>query len=396
MNIYSVTNHIELGIAITESLPGDVINIECGHYSILPFKDGITINFPNDYSKKVGLAPPNYCLQESFTRGSIIFKNTRVNNTNQDPSIIKGWYIFRKELPFEIDASEPITFIHPNGSIINTAGNNKEGFTASPNVSGAESYLPKGILEVSIPFMDEIELDTTLNHVDNKIATFINQMAPSDEIKEFENKNPTPCFNLNDFEYKAFWAVNSFIMAYGRLANKYKKLSGYSTAEFMDGLTFAKFNKLDNANFKTINFFDHYSKHHNVDPSIIQERISNKNSFPLEDYIEGYLHRLNYSQAIILMDQKIEKITKPGKVKYQKINESPLTEIEKKYLTEITLTRNSIIHTGSLSINKKLDGYDRAKKTYNNIREISEFEIYALKLPWHWYAAFQKFIAQVI
>jgi hypothetical protein len=362
----------------------------------LPFKDGITINFPKNYATKVGLAPPNYNLLESFTRGSIILKNTRINNTNQDPSIIKGWYIFRKELPFEIDVNEPITFIHPNCSIINTAGNNKERLTVSPSVSGAENYLPKGILEVSIPFTDEIELDTTLNHVDNKICTFINQMAPSDEIKEFENKNPTPYCNLNDFEYKAFWAVNSFIMAYGRLANKHKKLSGYSTAEFMDGLTFAKFNKLENANYKTINFFDHYSTHHNVDPSIIQERISNKNSFPLEDYIEGHLHRLNYSQAIILMDQKIEKITKPGKGKYQKINESPLAEIEKQYLTEITLTRNSIIHTGSLSINKKLDGYDHAKKTYTNIREISEFEIYALKLPWHWYAAFQKFTAQLV
>lgn len=392
MTEFIVSNWIELGVAITESSPGDSIKIIKGIYPTIPIKEDININFPEDYSVKVGFLPLPIDQSDVHKCGSINFNNTTINNIYQDSTAIKGYYVYIKEIPFEIHIQEPISFIHPNGAMITALRNNKDHAHFSPQDFGADKNLPKGIVEIKIPFSEEIEIDSYANFEINNIKENMNQQKYSRTIEAFENKEPAPLCNLNDFQYRALWALNSFIAIYGGLTNKQKKLSGYSTSEFRDGVLFAKYNNIKNAEPKWLNYIDHYSSSHEVEPQTIQQKLFSKTTFSLKNYIEEYMHKLNYAQATILMGQFIEEISRgDNKEKYKKIASSELSDIQKQHLLETIIARNSLLHRGVLSVNKKIDAYKVAKKEYPNLIELTEFEIFALKRPWYWFDTFQKF-----
>lgn len=391
MKEFTVTNWIELGIAVTESSSGDSINIISGTYPTIPIKENINVIFPSDFSVKVGFLPLQIGLTENYQCGSININNTRIHNINQDPSIIKGWYIYRKELPFEVHTTDIASFIHPNGSIIVALGNNKRGFEIGPDNTGADKQLPKGVVEIRIPFTEDISLDAQYNLDSESIHSQHRSQTENEKINAFENQNNAPIINLNDFEYRALWALNSFIIIYGGMTSKQKKVSGYSTAEFRDGLISSKFNDPINAKFRSQSYIDSYSGSHEIDFTKIQHKLFSKNTFSLNNYIEGYMHKLNYAQATILMDQRIEEISKDSKNKYEKIESLKISKKYKQHLLEIIIARNSLLHRGSLSIQKNIDAFKFAKKNYPNLVEVSEFEIFALKRPWYWFEAFQKF-----
>lgn len=378
MKKFTVCNSLELGVAVTESEPGDVISISSGDYTAIPLKVDVALEFPEDYSVRVAFVPFGVGLADKCRCGRISAEGVSIKNLNMDPEIIRGVYVYRKKLPFEVSFEGGFSYLHPNGTVINILGNDKDRFSIGPSGDGADKGLPKGVVEVQIPFIDDIKIPLKSSY------------GLRDEVWEFENRNPAPGCNLNDFEYLALWSINSFIMLYGRLTGKEKKVAGYSTAEFKDGHDYGRANNPSDLVFSTISYVDNYSPSQQVDHLLIQSNLLNTNVFSLSNYIEEQLNRLNYSQAVIAMSDFIDNYYGGGAKKYSGIDASMLEESEKILLSEVVLVRNALLHFRKFALIDKVRDYLRVKGKYPQLREISEFEIFAMKRPWFWYEAFKK------
>ena len=279
MAIFEVNNEIELGNAIWSSRVGDNIVLKSGEYGNLPIKYGVNYEFVENATAAdilgLGIGDGQWSAS-SVQIGNISIKNPRIQKEN-----IKLYYIFQKKLPFNCRFEPPITFVHANGVIIHVIGNDKVRFSLSGIGENAEAQLPKCVVNIVVPSL--IEFDVNVSSA-NYLSPMVSDNLSADEIehkmkkhqKEIEKKNDAENsafnssmgLNLNDFEYKALWALNSFVREYARITGE-KRIKGYSISEFKDGLLTAITKSLDEASFNRQQFIERFTNSKLSDEQVI-------------------------------------------------------------------------------------------------------------------------------
>ena len=390
MTDFKVTDWLSLGEAVSESVSGDRILVESGNYAVMPIKNGVTCICPEDFSVKVGMTP--FWMKEKFNSGAIKRDGLRVENISHAPDIIKGIYVYRKKLPFDVHLKSPTPFIHANGVIINALGNDRDGLLLKTGGEGGDDFLPKGVVDICIPFIEEIHFPMHFIGMTPTMQEILDQDLANHKVLEFESRLRAPGLHINDMEYRALWAFNSFITIYGSHTNQETKLIGYSATEFMDNMLSGKSNNIDDTKLAEVTCIGVYNSQMVVSMQSIQDKMLDAQVFSMGKYIVELMNRLNYPQATVAMCQGIEERYGADKAKYEAINRSEnLNETEQQYLTEIILCRNSLLHCdGKFQIDKSIRDLPRAQEKYPNIAPMTEFYLYATKRPWYWFAAYTK------
>jgi hypothetical protein len=414
MNLFEVNNEIELGNAIWSSQTGDTIILKSGAYGNIPIKDGLNYEFKNNASAAdilglgIGIGG-----DEEWSAGSLEFGNIKIENPKIQKSNIKLYYIFQKKLPFNSRLEHPISFVHANGVILNIVGNDKEGFVLGGENINAESQLPKAIVNIIVPVLeefdikkaDEIYLSSILrgNYTEEEKTQEL-EIHQKEKIKknEIEKRdfNLSIGINLNEFEYKALWSLNSFIREYAKLTNE-KKIKGFSSSEFQDGLLFTIVKNLnDKFSFTTKSVINFSNK--NLDIEIIKKlsiAFLSSEEYSVSAYTEYHLFHLNYSIATIGMYQEFESLWEnadisiynpynPNQKDKRKFIEHYLSDIKlRRDLVEMVNARNNIIHESKLKTFFKpavTTGIRADLKQIWGSETLNEYEIYAQKKPFHW------------
>jgi hypothetical protein len=105
----------------------------------------------------------------------------------------------------------------------------------------------------------------------------------------------------------------------------------------------------------------------------------------VSEYIAFALEHLNYSMATVGMAQLLEANGLARDREWESLQGVPLTVEQKRYLAEIILCRNQIEHTSRCSVERDTRRYFDAAERLFGVAPISEYRIYASKLPWTWY-----------
>lgn len=415
MGTYNINNEFELGNAIWAAKEGDTIVLNKGKYGIIPLKYGVNYEFiDSSCSHLIGLEGI-FDLHGS-SAGLIKLNGIKIQNPTIDKSNIKMYHVFRKELPFNSRFENPINFSHPNGAMITMLGNNKENLELGGFGLKAEDQLPKAMVEICIPSLEAYDYKfknvyKAFNHLSpNPIILEPKSEQESEEanlkIEEIENTslNSSIGLNLNNFEYKALWALNTFIKEYSRLFEE-SKIKGFSVNEFKDGLLFGILEKADDIiNLTSTAFIDKYNRSNLSFEEIIKlsTNFLSFEEYSISDYTVYNLNHLNYSLATVGMYQEFEALwenTCPSVYKSSNQNQKGKWEfIEyitndmniKKYLAEMINARNWITHS------KKMITEDNSKdknklKTDWDAEVLNEYQIYALKRPFYWHKALNDF-----
>ncbi|MCD4756626.1 hypothetical protein K8R20_03370 [bacterium] len=396
---FKINNEIDLGEAIWASKDGDKIVFQKGEYGNIPYKKGISYIFPKDKSVSVANILGIGFFGE-LSGGSIKNKDFSVENPNIRPQNIKSIYIFRKKLPFNIRFGCPLGFVHANGVVLNFSGNDKESFCM-----GGEQSLPKGIVEIIVPILEEIDIERSDPFYSSKIFG-MDISKKEKEIKCKKHKNAKQkrveteqleCnreigLNLNDMEYKALWALNHFIRQYGKVAED-KRIKGFSVAEFKDNLEFGGGKEEEDIPCVSLNYIEQYSSGKISQESLndLQDLFLSSPDYSVMDYVEFHLNHLNYSLATIGMYQWFEGLWKnsdsPGD-KWEFIGSKTSDVKIKQYLSEMINARNNTVH------HKKLETRQTEKnklKTDWGAEEMTEYKMFANKRPWLWYSTLRDF-----
>ena len=279
MSIFEVNNDIELGNAIWSSQQGDTIILKSGEYGNLPLKNGVSYRFEDESTAAgiLGLEVGNKeCSTGSIQVGNISITNPRIQKTN-----IKLYYIFQKKLPFNSRMEPNTYFVHANGVIISVVGNDKGSFSLG-GLGGAEEKLPKGVVNIIVPSLSGFDLNKSEDvYLDSLFSQSISDDERYREIKIHKEKkdkrraaekykfNESIELPLNEFEYMALWALNSFIREYARITNE-RKIQGFSISTFRDELLTTITSSLDEDyqftpqqyvdNFIIVSRIDHFSQ----------------------------------------------------------------------------------------------------------------------------------------
>lgn len=418
-NPLKVNNEIELGNAIWLSEIGDTIILKSGNYGNIPIKEGVNYTFENNASASeiLGLGIGG----EEWSDSSVKIGDTSVIiNPKIDKSNIKLYYFFQKKLPFN-SRFEPLTsFVHANGVIIRIVGNDKEGFALEGNKSNAEIQLPKGVVDIIVPVLEEFDINKSS---DNYLISIIKGDTTEEEKKKVleihqeekakKNDIEKNAFNssiglsLNDPEYKALWTLNSFIREYAKLTNE-KKIKGYNILEFCDGLSFSIQKTLDEAfSFSPIQqVVGQYSnqKLQQNEVASLSNSFMSVEEYSISDFTEYHLNHLNYSFSTIGMYQDFESLWKAiapsvyntdhptEKNKWKFIEHYTNDNDDKKYLAEMINARNNIIHSKKLkTFHSDEKGLENRLKTDWGSEELNDYEIFIKKRPWHWSKSLKKF-----
>ncbi len=406
MKTFEVNNEIELGNAIWSSKAEDIIILKSGEYGNIPIKDGVNYEFYDNATAAdiLGLGFGDEWQAGSVQIGDISIKNPRIQKAN-----IKLYYIFQKKLPFNSRFEHPISFVHASGVILNIVGNDKEGFALGGEIINAESQLPKAIVNIIVPVLEEFDIRKADEHYLSSI--FSGNSTEQEKTKELgiHQKEKTKKneiekrdlyvslgLQLNEFEYKSLWALNSFIREYSKITNG-KKINGYSISEFKDGLQFLTVNTLnENAPFYSSSFIENF-QNQKIDNEIVKKLSSSflaSQEYSISEFTEYHLNHLNYPFATIGMYQEFESLWEfysPDKKNKWGFIENFTTDSDTKaYLAEMVNARNNIVHS------KKLEtlNSDRNKlKTDWGAKASTEYEIFAKKRPWYWMKSIHDFKA---
>jgi hypothetical protein len=414
MERFEVNNELELGNAIWASVFGDNIVLNEGTYGFVPVKYGVNYEFINSScSQLLGLG---INMNGNWSAGSFENGVTKITNPNIIVSNIKMYYIYRTKLPFNSRFETPISFAHANGVIINILGNDKEGFEIGGFGQKGEDQLPKAIIDIIVPSLEGYDTKASENfysmiskggYFEFEINEANDRLTVANLKKqEIENSdiNNSLGLNLNDFEYKALWAVNTFIKEYCRLFDS-NKIKGFDVNEFKDGILNCVCESLDvSTPFNSQLVIGEFT---NV-PLQQQELIELSNRFlsfqeySISDYTIYHLNHLNYSFATIGIYQEFEFLwenTSPKDYKLSNLNQKDkfafidyiTHDINiKKYLAEMINARNWITH--SKKIITKDNSLNKNKlKTDWNAEVLNEYQIYALKRPFFWFKALNDF-----
>lgn len=411
-----VHNEFELGNAIWKTQEGDTIVLNNGNYGFLPLKDGVNYDFQGATVADV------LGLQKMFDG---VWEMGKVKTEILNPEIVKSniklYYIFETKLPFNSRFTKPYSFAHANGSYIKILGNSKIEFSIESNREKADDQLPKGVVVIIVPVLDDYDIkkadpryiqsisENGLNVAE--ITEKLIEAALEKEKKEnIEKTEINRCIGLklNDLEYKALWTLNSFIKDYARIVDE-DKIRGYNTTEFKDGLRFKVVKNLnDKSEFINVTVINYV----NLEPE--QDKINtlrfnflSSQEFSISEYTSYHLNHLNYSFATIGMYQEFEFLwenTRPSVYNLSNSNEKNKWKFieyftndlnTKKYLAEMINARNWIIHSKKI----KTENKDKVNSNWSNILKkddwkaevLNEYQIYALKRPFYWYKALKDF-----
>lgn len=400
---FLVNNEIELGNAIWSSQDGDKIILSNGKFGNIPIKTGVSYEFSNDSSASeiLGLG-----MVGNWSAGTVKIGETEIINPKIDKDNIKLYYIFQKRLPFNSRFENHISFVHANGVIINVLGNDKQGFVIG-NTVGVENQLPKAIVNIIVPVLDDFDIDKADSLYINKI--FSTNLSNEEKTFEFESHqqelekkgsiekktfNHSIGLQLSEMEYKGLWALNSFIREYCLKTNE-RRINGLSIPEFKDGLGHLILRNLtENKPFMLVNFigqFANTSLNKTVEVEISNSMLNSK-EYSISNYINYQLNQLNYSFATISMYQEFESewvnYSPNQRDKWGFIENYISDNDTKSKLAEMINAPNNIIHS------KKLMTSDNPSK--NKLRidwgacELNEFEIYIYKKPFEWNTALKR------
>jgi hypothetical protein len=402
-----ISNEFELGNAIWAAKANDSIILKNGDYGLLPLKDGVSYDFQGATVANI-LELEKY-FGENWKAGNINFKNTEIINPKIVKSNIKLYYIFQTKLPFNSRFSHPISFAHANGSYINILGNNKIEFSIESNGEKADNQLPKGVVVIVVPVLDDYDikksdprythsiLQNSFNNVDinEKLIESECEKKKKESIEKTEI-NRSVGLNLNDLEYKALWTLNSFIKEYARIIDD-DKIRGYSTTEFKDGLRFKivrdLYDKSEFTNVTVINY-DNSELEQNIMNTLRVNFLSSK-EFSISEYTRYHLQHLNYSFATIGMYQEFESLWEqavPDKTNKWGFIESISNSADiKKYLAEMINARNWITHHKKIITENKIGNPGNPLKIEWYAEVLNQYQIYALKRPFNWLKALNDF-----
>lgn len=401
---FPVNNDIELGNAIWSAQSGDKITLSSGKFGNLPIKSGINYEFLDDStaSEILGLG-----ILGNWSAGSVEVGETKIINPRIDKENIKLYYIFRKQLHFNSRFENPVSFVHANGVIINVLGNDKEGFTFGGNTVGANCQLPRAVVDIVVPVLDEFDIDKVDQQYISKI--FSENLTNEEKSLEFElhrnelekkniiekhTLNNSIGLQLSEMEYKGLWALNSFIREYCLKTNE-KKINGFSIPEFKDGLGYLITKNLsENKPFLLRNYIHQFTnaKLDKATEIEISNSMLTTKEYSISSFIDYQLNHLNYSFATISMYQEFESEWinfSPNKQDKWGFIENYISDCDTKgKLAEMINARNNIVH------NKKLMTSDNPTRNKLKIdwgaNELNEFEIYANKKPFEWNTALKR------
>lgn len=407
MNPFEVNNEIELGNAIWSSQTGDTIMLKSGVYGNIPIKDGVNYEFNDNASAAdilglgIGIGEDGQWSASSVQIGNISIKNPRIQKEN-----IKLYYIFQKKLPFNSRFEHPISFVHANGVILNIISNDKEGFVLGGENINAESQLPKAIVNIIVPVLEEFNIKKANEFYFSSI--FSGNFTEEEQAKELEihqnekikrneiekrELNFSLGLSLNEFEYKSLWSLNSFIREYSKIT-KGKKIKGFSISEFKDGLQFLTVNTLnESVPFNSSSFIENF-QNQKLDNEIVKKLSSSflsSQEYSISEFTEFHLNHLNYSFATIGMYQEFESLWElhsPNKQDKWGFIESFISDYDTKAnLAEMVNARHNIVHSKKLIT---LDSDRNKLKEDWGAEELNEYEIFAKKRPWYWRKSLQE------
>lgn len=398
MGRFEVNNEYELGNAIWSAIEGDTIVLNKGTYGYVPVKYGVNYEFID--ASCAQLIGYGVLMNGDWSAGAIKFNGkTEIINPKIQNSNIKLYYLFQKKLPFNSRFERRVQFIHANGVIIDFLGNDRDNFEFGNIGQNGEDQLPKAIINIIVPSLESSDYEINAENLSKMTIGDFNTFKTQESIENYSIG-----LDLSDYEYKALWAVNTFIKEYCRLYDL-PKIKGYDILEFSDGLGFGFCEKLED--------FSHFfgqavvGKFTNIpldEDEII--KISNRflsfQEYSISEYTIYHLNHLNYSIATLGMYQEFEALwvnTSPSIYKSVNPNKKDKWEfIEyiindkdiKKYLAEMINARNWIIHSKKM-ITQNNSIESNKLKTEWTAEILNEYQIYALKRPFYWFKALNDF-----
>lgn len=395
MERFEVNNEYELGNAIWSAIEGDTIVLNKGVYGYVPFKQGVNYEFIDaSCAKFIGYGVE---MNGDWSTDSIKLNGvTEITNPKFENSNIKLHFLFQKKLPLNSRFERRVQFIHANGVLLDFLGNDKDYFEFGNTGQNGEDRLPKAIINIIVPSLESSDFEIKAENLSKMTIDDFNTI----KIQE-SNENYSIGLNLSDNEYKALWAVNTFIKEYCRLYDL-PKIKGYDILEFSDGLGFGFCEKLEDFS----QFFGQAAvgKFTNIplnEDEIIE--ISNRylsfEEYSISEYTSYHLNQLNYSFATLGMYQEFESLWEqivPNKSDKWGFIESITTDADiKKYLAEMINARNWITHSKKI----KTENKDKENSNWSNILKkddwdaevLNEYQIYALKRPFYWHKALKDF-----
>ncbi len=397
---YQIPEEYSLGEAIWMSKSDDTLKINSGNHGYLILKSGVNVKFSNKSTVAL-IVPTGESKKVSITTGLSISTDN-----------IKSLFIFRKKLPFLLRLKKGESFFHATGAEFQILGQDKEAFSIGGTDTVAES-LPKSLVQIIVPRMESFDFKliqsvTSISATDISITNITNNDDLLNFIRQEQKRNAemnkilsplnkkTASLPFNEVEYTAFWALNHFIRQYCKLLRIPSR--DLSLAKFKDGLFIGYKDPTSNLTYSNYHQYIESFTNLPIDDkkkSDLLDACRSSPDYSVSEYIKDNLNHLNYSAAIIAMDQVIEHIAGLGEKKRKAILSSEIDEQAKQYLTEIILTRNTILHQGECALKSTTDGFEDAKETYG-IEEMSEYRIYETYRPWLWYqdglAPFQKYM----
>lgn len=406
MKIFEVNNEFELGNAIWAAKFGDKINLNKGAFGYVPVKFGVDYEFKDSScSQLIGLG---LIMDQDWSANSFENEVTKITNPKIITSNVKIFYVFRTKLTFNSRFDVPTSFIHANGVIINILGNDRNNIEFGGFGQKAEEQLPKAVVDIVVPSLEGYNILASEQY----FSTFSTSVFTEDEIntakiikQKIENLdiNYSIGINLNDFEYKALWALNTFIKKYCRLFDL-NKIKGFDINEFKDGLLYKIIEKFDNDKpFNSQSAIGQFSNAILKYDEVIElsNRFLSYQEYSISDYTLYHLNHLNYSFATIGMYQEFEEMlenTSTSIYKTSNLNKKDkwlfiefiTNDLSvKKYLAEMINARNWITH--SKKVITEENGNINKLKTDWNAEVLNEYQIYALKRPFYWHKALNDF-----
>ncbi|MBW2366161.1 MAG: hypothetical protein JRF25_14290 [Deltaproteobacteria bacterium] len=372
MTVFTVPDDYSLGEAIWLSSHGDTIAIKSGDYGRIIVK-GCNINFPKDYSATA--------TQIVGAGGNCRIANWKKKNN------IKSIFIFRKILNVKLRLEKDERYFHPTGTEIIVAGHDIDSITfGGSEAPTAEEKLPKSIVDVIVPWLEEIDFEILEIDFDpSNPILFQKRIAEEQKINNLLRGHGSK-HRFGDVEYIALWSLNHFIRQYSKIAGL-RDQKGFSLSEFRDGI-FIGFGRPNDSNIKlhSQQYIDQY-KSALLDDKQKQELFDFCLSSPdhsIAEYIQDNLKHLNYSTAVVGMAQFLESRTGAGRAKWDAIKNCSLSIDAKQYLAEIIIARDVILHQKECAVKQNADAFKQAQKDFG-IFALSEYRIYESKRPWDWY-----------
>lgn len=294
--------------------------------------------------------------------------------------------------------------------ILNIVGNDKEEFVLGGENINAESQLPKAIVNIIVPVLEEFDIkkadelylssifrdNYTEEEKTKELEIHQNEKIKRNEIEKRE-LNFSLGLSLNEFEYKSLWALNSFIREYSKIS-KGKKIKGFSISEFKDGLQFLTIKTLnENAPFNSTSFIESF-QNQKLDNELVKKLSSSflsSQEYSISEFTGYHINLLNYPFATIGMYQEFESLWElysPNKQDKWGFIENFISDSDTKAnLAEMVNARNNIVHS------KKLKTFHQPNSPRKNVlkeewgaQELNEYEIFAKKRPWHWRKSLQE------